>query len=148
MSGIVIHRRAVLAGLLASAAASMPLSVLPALAQGDPLPTWNDGPAKKAITEFVAKVTREDGPDFVPVPQRIATFGNDGTLWCEQPMYVQLAFALDRVKALSNQHPEWKDTQPLKAVLDNDMPTTGNPISASWIAASMKRRSVAGPSSA
>jgi len=65
--------------------------------------------------------TQEDGPDFVPAPQRIATFDNDGTLWCEQPMYVQLAFALERVKSLSDQHPEWKDTQPFKAVLDNDI---------------------------
>jgi len=118
MFGQLIHRRAVLAAMLASAAAAMPL---PVMAQGDPLPSWNEGPAKKAITEFVAKVTQEGGPDFVPVPQRIATFDNDGCLWCEHPMYVQLAFALDRVKALSNRHPEWKDTQPFKAVLDNDI---------------------------
>ena len=70
-------------------------------AQTDPLPSWNDGPAKKAILAFVAKVTKEGGPDFVPVAERIAAFDNDGTLWCEQPMYVQLAFALDRVKALA-----------------------------------------------
>jgi phosphoglycolate phosphatase-like HAD superfamily hydrolase len=119
MNGILMHRRAVLAALLASTAtATLPL---PALAQSDSLPSWNDGPSKKAITEFVAKVTREGGPDFVPVPERIATFDNDGTLWCEQPMYVQLAFALERVKALSNQHPEWKTKQPFKAVLDNDI---------------------------
>src|SRR5215470_13415611 len=89
--------------------------------QGDPLPSWNDGPPKQSILSFVAAVSREGSPDFVPAPQRIATFDNDGTLWCEQPMYVQLAFALDRVKALSNQHPEWKDKQPFKAVLENDM---------------------------
>jgi len=118
MFGQLIHRRAVLAAMLASAAAAMPL---PVMAQGNPLPSWNEGPAKKAITGFVAKVTQEGGPDFVPVPQRIATFDNDGCLWCEHPMYVQLAFALDRVKALSNRHPEWKDTQPFKAVLDNDI---------------------------
>jgi phosphoglycolate phosphatase-like HAD superfamily hydrolase len=119
MNGILMHRRAVLAALLASTAtATLPL---PALAQSDSLPSWNDGPSKKAITEFVAKVTREGGPDFVPVPERIATFDNDGTLWCEQPMYVQFAFALERVKALSNQHPEWKTKQPFKAVLDNDI---------------------------
>jgi haloacid dehalogenase-like hydrolase len=122
VSGTLVHRRAVLAALLASAAAaSWPLSPCPARAQGDLLPSWNDGPSKKAITGFVAKVTHEGSPDFVPAPQRIATFDNDGTLWCEQPMYVQLAFALDRVKALSNQHPEWKDKQPFKAVLDNDI---------------------------
>jgi len=66
-------------------------------------------------------VTQEGGPDYVPEAQRIATFDNDGTLWAEQPMYVQLAFILDRVKAMSNQHPEWKDQQPFKAVLDNDI---------------------------
>jgi phosphoserine phosphatase len=90
-------------------------------AQGDPLPSWNDGPPKQSILSFVAAVSREGSPDFVPAPQRIATFDNDGTLWCEQPMYVQLAFALDRVKALSDQHPEWTDKQPFKAVLENDM---------------------------
>lgn len=121
MDRILIHRRAVLATLLVSTAAAIPFSTFPALAQDDPLPSWNDGPAKTAITEFVAKVTREGSPDFVPAPQRIATFDNDGCLWCEQPMYVQLAFALDRVKALSNQHPEWKEKQPFKAVLDNDV---------------------------
>jgi phosphoserine phosphatase len=89
--------------------------------QGDPLPSWNDGLPKQSILSFVAAISREGSPDFVPVPQRIATFDNDGTLWCEQPMYVQLAFALDRVKALSDQHPEWTDTQPFKAVLENDM---------------------------
>src|SRR5262245_43162208 len=70
----------------------------------DPLPSWNDGPAKKAIVEFVGKVTKEGSPDFVPVPERIATFDNDGTLWCEHPMYFQLLFALDRVKAMAPQH--------------------------------------------
>jgi phosphoserine phosphatase len=89
--------------------------------QGDPLPSWNDGLPKQSILSFVAAISREGSPDFVPVPQRIATFDNDGTLWCEQPMYVQLAFALDRVRALSDQHPEWTDTQPFKAVLENDM---------------------------
>lgn len=92
-----------------------------ALAQSsDALPSWNDGPAKTAIVEFVEKVTREGGPDYVTPAKRIATFDNDGTLWVEHPVYTQLAFALDRVKALSNQHPEWKDKQPFKAVLDND----------------------------
>jgi len=93
-----------------------------ALAQtADPLPSWNDGAVKKSITDFVARVTAPGGADFVPAEQRIATIDNDGTLWCEQPMYVQLAFALDRVKALSDQHPEWTDKQPFKAVLENDM---------------------------
>src|SRR3954469_11062492 len=92
-----------------------------AYAQSDPLPSWNEGPTKKSITDFVARVTTQGGPDFVPVDQRIATFDNDGTLWVEQPMYVQLAFALDRVKALAPLHPEWKDKQPFKAVLDGDL---------------------------
>ena len=75
----------------------------------DPLPSWNDGQAKQSIVDFVKKVTTPGSPDFVPVPERIATFDNDGTLWCEQPVPVQLYFALDRVKALAPQHPEWKD---------------------------------------
>src|SRR4249920_3781335 len=87
-----------------------------ALAQ-DPLPSWNDGPAKKAIIDFVGKVTKEGSPDFIAAPLRIATFDNDGTLWVEQPMYTQLAFALDRVKALAPEHPEWKAKQPFKAAL-------------------------------
>jgi hypothetical protein len=76
----------------------------------DPLPSWNDGPNKRAIIDFVARVTRQ-GPDFVPFAERIATFDNDGTLWVEHPMYTQLAFALDRVKAMAPLHPEWKNTQ-------------------------------------
>ena len=89
----------------------------------DPLPSWNDGPAKKAIVEFVAKVTTPGSPDFVPVPERIATFDNDGTLWCEQPVPVQLYFALDRVKALAPQHPEWKTKEPFASLLKGDMKT-------------------------
>src|SRR5881398_1955753 len=87
----------------------------------DPLPSWNDGAAKKSITDFVAKVTKEGSPDFVPVPERIATFDNDGTLWCEQPMPVQLFFALDRVKALAPQHPEWKTKEPFASLLKGDL---------------------------
>jgi phosphoglycolate phosphatase-like HAD superfamily hydrolase len=94
-----------------------------AQAQGapDPLPSWNDTASKKAIVDFVTRVTQEGAPDFVPMSERIATFDNDGTLWAEQPVYVQLAFALDRVKALASQHPEWKQQQPFKGVLDGDM---------------------------
>jgi hypothetical protein len=121
MKAVLMHRRSVLTGLLASAATAATLSAFPTLAQGDPLPSWNDGRARQAIVDFVAAVTREGSPNFVPVSQRVATFDNDGTLWCEQPMYVQLAFALDRVKALAPMHPEWKDKQPFKAVLDADM---------------------------
>ncbi len=87
----------------------------------DPLPSWNNGNSKQAILGFVARVTKEGSSDFVPVAERIATFDNDGTLWSEQPMYFQLAFAIDRVKALAPQHPEWKDKQPFKSVLENDM---------------------------
>jgi phosphoglycolate phosphatase-like HAD superfamily hydrolase len=83
----------------------------------DPLPSWNDTAPKKAITAFVEKVTKPGSPDFVPVAERIATFDNDGCLWAEQPMYVQLRFALDRVKALAPQHPEWKRKQPFKKLL-------------------------------
>jgi haloacid dehalogenase-like hydrolase len=115
-----IHRRAVLTGLLVSAASTLVFKTT-ALAQGNPLPSWRDGKAKQSILDFVATVTREGSPGFVPVPQRVATFDNDGTLWCEHPMYVQLAFALDQVKAMAPEHPEWKKKQPFKAVLDGDM---------------------------
>jgi len=86
----------------------------------DPLLSWNDGPAKQSITAFVEKITKEGSPDFVPPAERIATFDNDGTLWAEQPMYVQLAFALDRVKALALQHPEWKTKEPFASLLKGD----------------------------
>ena len=92
-----------------------------ALAAEDPLPSWNDTAPKQAIVAFVAKVTKQDSPDFVPVAERIAVFDNDGTLWPEQPMYFQAFFAFDRVKALASEHPEWKEKQPFKAVLENDM---------------------------
>lgn len=106
-----------------AASLALGLCLWPACTRADAaaLASWNDGPAKKAITEFVAKVTKEGGADYVAPDERIAVFDNDGTLWSEQPMYVQLAFVLDRVKALSNRHPEWKDKQPYKAVLENDI---------------------------
>jgi phosphoserine phosphatase len=84
------------------------------------LASWRDGAARTAITEFVARVTRPGSPGFVPPAERIAVFDNDGTLWSEQPMYVQLAFAFDRVKALAPAHPEWRTTQPFQAVLAGD----------------------------
>jgi phosphoserine phosphatase len=87
----------------------------------DPLPSWNDGAAKQSIITFVEKVTNPGSADFVPVPERIATFDNDGTLWCEQPLPVQLYFALDRVKALAPQHPEWKTQEPYASLLKGDM---------------------------
>lgn len=89
----------------------------------DPLPSWNETAAKKAIITFVEKVTTKGSPDFVRPADRIATFDNDGTLWCEQPMYVQLTFAIDRVKALAPKHPEWKEKQPFKAILEDDLET-------------------------
>src|SRR5215203_498857 len=96
---------------------------LAAAQEADLLPSWNDGASKRAIVEFVANVTRQGGPNFVPPAERIATFDNDGTLWAEHPMYFQLAFALDRIKTMAPQHPEWKDKQPFKAVLEGDMKT-------------------------
>lgn len=89
-------------------------------ALADPLPSWNEGQAKQAIVEFVRLVTDKSSPQYVAPEQRIATFDNDGTLWAEQPMYFQGFFALDRVKALAPQYPEWKDRQPFKAILEND----------------------------
>ncbi len=86
----------------------------------DPLPSWNSGSAKKSIIDFVMRVTAQGSPDFVPPAERIATFDNDGTLWTEQPVYFQLAFAFDRVKTMAPQHMEWKNQQPFKAVLEND----------------------------
>jgi phosphoglycolate phosphatase-like HAD superfamily hydrolase len=117
----VVTRRAALALLLALGCGP----VLPGdvRAQADPLPSWNDGAAKRSIADFVVRVTTRGGPDFVPEAERIAAFDNDGTLWAEQPAYFQLLFAMDRVKALAPQHPEWAATQPYKAVLDGDMRT-------------------------
>ncbi len=91
-----------------------------ALAQ-DALPSWNDTAPKKAITAFVERATKQGSPDFVPAAERIATFDNDGTLWAEQPIYFQLAFALDRIKALSPQHPEWTTKEPFASVLKGDL---------------------------
>jgi hypothetical protein len=93
---------------------------LPAAAS-DPMPSWNDGDARQSILDFVARVTDPSSADFVPEPQRIATFDNDGTLWAEQPLYFQLFFAIDRVEALAPQHPEWATQQPFQAVLEGNM---------------------------
>jgi phosphoserine phosphatase len=94
-------------------------------AAADPLPSWNDGSAKDAITQFVAAVTTEGGPGFVPAAERIAVFDNDGTLWVEQPMYTQLAFVMDRLKAMAPAHPEWQEQQPYKAALEGDKAALG-----------------------
>ena len=89
-------------------------------AADDPLPSWNDTDPKKAILAFVDRVTKPGSPDFVPEADRIATFDNDGTLWAEQPMYFQLLFALDRVKALAPQHPEWNEKEPFASLLKGE----------------------------
>ena len=94
-------------------------------AQTDPLPSWNDGELKQTILSFVELVADQGGPDYVPPTARIAVFDNDGTLWSEQPLYIQLAFALDRVKALAPEHPEWRTNQPFQAVLDDDRQALG-----------------------
>jgi hypothetical protein len=113
----MVTRRTILVSALVAVFAT---SGWRAHAQSDPLPSWNDGAAKKSIVDFVGRITKEGGSDFVPVPERIATFDNDGTLWTEQPYYFQLAFALDRVKAMAPQHPEWKSKQPFKGLLEGD----------------------------
>ena len=87
----------------------------------DPLPSWNDGPTKQRLLEFVRTSTNPSHPNHVPASERIAVFDNDGTLWVEQPIYTQIAFAIDRVKALAPDHPEWKTTQPFAAVLADDL---------------------------
>jgi phosphoglycolate phosphatase-like HAD superfamily hydrolase len=104
-------------GLAALCVASF---ALPAFA-ADPLPSWNDTAPKKAIVAFVERVTKEGSPDYVPMAERIATFDQDGCLWAEQPMYFQFFFALDRVKALAPQHPEWKDKEPFASLLKGDV---------------------------
>ncbi len=93
------------------------------LRAADPLPSWNEGPAKNALAEFVARVTKEGTTEFVPVADRIAVFDNDGTLWSEQPIYFQAMFAFDRIKSLSSQHPDWKEKPPFKAVIEGDLIT-------------------------
>ncbi|MFK0573590.1 HAD family hydrolase, partial [Endozoicomonas sp.] len=94
-----------------------------AFAAEAPLSSWNPGPSKTAIINYVKAVTRSDSPDYIPAADRIAVFDNDGTLWAEQPMYSQLAFAIDRIHALAPQHPEWQQQQPFKAVLEGDLTT-------------------------
>ncbi|MDF3936630.1 HAD family hydrolase [Pseudomonas citronellolis] len=97
------------------------LLCLPLLGQAaEALPSWNDGPSRQAIVKFVEAVTSEGGADYVPPAERIAVFDNDGTLWSEQPLYFQVLFALAEVKRQAPQHPEWKEQQPFKAVLEGD----------------------------
>jgi haloacid dehalogenase-like hydrolase len=107
--------------LPSSALAQLPNSSVGQTPVTDPLPSWNDTGPKKAIVDFVERVTKQGSPDFVPEGDRIATFDNDGTLWAEQPMYFQLLFALDRVKALAPKHPEWKTEEPFASLLKGDI---------------------------
>jgi hypothetical protein len=99
------------------------IAIMCTLARGadDPLPSWNEGATKQSILAFVAKVTTEGGPDFVRPYDRIATFDNDGTLWCEQPNYFQVMFAFDRIRATAQDHPDWKGKEPFQSVLDGNM---------------------------
>ena len=103
--------------LVLSAGCAQPVDPDPPSKVIDPLPSWNDGAAKQSIFDFVVRVTDTASPDFVPESQRIAAIDNDGTLWSEQPAYFQLFFAIDRVKALAPEHPEWASTQRFQAVL-------------------------------
>lgn len=97
------------------------MAIAPSAQGAEVLASWNEGEAKQSIVRFVESVTKEGSADFVPVPERIAVFDNDGTLWGEQPMYFQLLFALDRIKALAPQHPEWKDKEPFASLLKGNV---------------------------
>jgi hypothetical protein len=107
--------------LIASAFLAAVASATTVAHGADPLPSWNNGPAKQAIIAFVEKVTKPGSPDFVPAPERIAAFDNDGTLWSEQPVPVQFYFVADRVKALAPDHPEWKAKEPFASLLKGDL---------------------------
>jgi phosphoserine phosphatase len=125
-----VSRTLVAAGLSAAAAGCAPTDstrspaddaqVDGAAVNADPLPSWNEGAAKRAIVEFVERVTEPGGPDYVAPEDRVATFDNDGTLWAEKPTYFQVVFLSDRVGELAAEHPEWRSTQPFKAVLEGD----------------------------
>ena len=104
-----------------TARGSAPAPVRQDSAGADPLPSWNDGAAKRSLVEFVAMVTRTGGAAFVPPVERVAVFDNDGTLWAEQPLYFQGLFVLDRIRALEPQHPEWRDSPLFTAAIENDM---------------------------
>ena len=118
----MLSRRTVLAAFLAIGLfGSVAIGAQAETQATDPLPSWNDGPTKQSILDFVAAVTKDGGPDYVAPAERIATFDNDGTLWIEQPIYTQFAFAIDRVKAMSNQHPEWKTQEPFASILKGDL---------------------------
>ncbi|MBQ0818655.1 MAG: haloacid dehalogenase-like hydrolase, partial [Methyloceanibacter sp.] len=111
--------------LLSGFVATVAICICSVANAADPLSSWTGGTAKTAIQEFVAAVTNENGKDYVEPAERIAVFDHDGTLWVEYPMYTQMLFAFERVKELAPQHPEWKTTQPFKALLEGDMKTVG-----------------------
>jgi phosphoglycolate phosphatase-like HAD superfamily hydrolase len=124
----VTERRAIRRSTRLAAFALAALAALVALAAraaaspaADPLPSWNDGAAKRSIVKFVTETTREGSAGFIPLGERIATFDNDGTLWAEQPMYFQFLFGTDRIKALAPQHPEWRTTEPYKSILEGQV---------------------------
>src|SRR3954468_13849466 len=122
-------------GVALSAVAASGVVGLPRRSSADSapaLPSWNDGPAKRAILDFVRRVTTPGGPDLVPPEDRIATFDQDGTLWVEHPLYGQAMFALDRVHALAPEHPEWQSQEPFRTVLSNDQAGIGKFSEADW----------------
>jgi hypothetical protein len=114
---MMIHRRALILAVIVATLAVSP----GARAQTDPLPSWNDGQVKSAIIDFVRRTTSQGSPGFVAPELRIDVFDNDGTLWTEQPFYFQLAFALDQIKAQAPKHPEWKNKQPFKGLIEGDL---------------------------
>jgi hypothetical protein len=118
--GLLLAVGVVLFGFSGCAQSPRPSPEL-AASSGATLPSWIEGPSRTAVTSFVARVTTQGNPDFVAASERIAVFDNDGTLWAEQPIYFQLAFALDRVKALAAQHPEWQTREPFKSVIAGDL---------------------------
>ena len=118
--------------LAVSCAPKQPASAPGSATEVAPLASWNDGPAKQAIITFVKDSTDKSSPKYVEPPNRIATFDQDGTLWVEHPLYTQAMFALDRVHALSAQHPEWKNKEPFKAVLTNDQEAIGKFSESDW----------------
>ena len=120
MRRIVIFSLLTIAGLAGCNVSEEPIS-----RGDDPLPSWNDGAAKESITRFVASVVDPNSATYVEPSERIAVFDNDGTLWAEQPLYFQLLFALDRVRDMAAQHPEWQEQEPFKAVLEGDREKLG-----------------------
>src|SRR6202795_573012 len=120
-----LNRRHCSAVLLAAAAGSVGV-LAPALAETDPLPSWNDSPAKSAIRQFIRTTTDPSSPQFVPPEERIATFDQDGTLWVEHPIYTQVVYCLDRVPAVVEKNPKLKNVEPFKTVLSGDLKAIAN----------------------